>query len=698
MNFFFNPDGVAIVGATPNPRKGGYAIFKNLVAGYKGNIYPVNPIYKEIEGISCYPSVSAVPGHVDLAIVFVPANLVPAAIEDCAAKGVRGVMIESGGFAETGHDGTLLQQSLRDIAKRTGIRLWGPNCMGLVDAVRGYIFSFMDPRSLQQGLLVPGNVSLVVQSGLLSAGFLVDVMSHRVMGISKVCSIGNKIDVNECDLLSYLIQDANTEVIGHYLESFSDGRRFTELCRKSAKPIVVLHGGKSRKGAEAAMSHTASMAGNHKIISGALAQAGVTEAGDFHQMMDLCRSLSARPRPAGRHGRIAVLTFSGGSGIVASDFIEEHGLAVAELSPVTKDALGRLFPDWMPVGNPVDLWPAIEKHAGTNVDVYSAALSAVLSDPMVDAVFLHAFAGHLQLVISVTDIAKQAHTAGKPVFVWLLGRQEDALRFNAEALSCGIPVFHEISRAVECLAAVFHQQRSSEIIKPLTGKEKTIHIPNEFCDILENVVGPLDEHVSKTILRLHGIPAVEEEIISDETACKKIAKRLGFPLVMKGLQKEKVHKTELGLVHLNITTPEAALQIFEALKKKMDPSGQVLAYKQVKGKIEIIAGLVRDFHFGPCVMLGLGGIMAEILSDAVFAPAPLTLEDALTLMSRLRGQKIFEGFRGEPPVNREELAGILVALGDISLQYPRIREIDINPLILGEKGSMVAVDATIVLR
>ena len=250
--------------------------------------------------------------------------------------------------------------------------------MGLVDAVGGYVFSFMDPRSLQQGLLIPGNVSLVVQSGLLSAGFLVDVMSHRVMGISKVCSIGNKIDVNECDLLSYLIQDANTEVIGHYLESFSDGRRFTELCRKSTKPIVVLHGGKSRKGAEAAMSHTASMAGNHKIISGALAQAGVTEAGDFHQMMDICRSLSARPRPAGRHGRIAVLTFSGGSGIVASDFMEEHGLTVAELSRETKDALGRLFPDWMPVGNPVDLWPAIEKHGGTNVDVYSTALSAVL--------------------------------------------------------------------------------------------------------------------------------------------------------------------------------------------------------------------------------------------------------------------------------------------------------------------------------
>jgi acyl-CoA synthetase (NDP forming) len=698
MNFFFNPGGIAAVGATPNTLKGGYAIFKNLLLGYKGSIYPVNPGYNEIEGIACYPSVGTVPGHVDLAIVFVPAKFVPEVIEDCAAKGVRGVMIESGGFAEAGPDGSLLQQSLKDICKRTGIRLWGPNCMGLVDAVEGFVFSFMDPRSLQQELLIPGNVSLVVQSGLLSAGFLVDVMSHRVMGISKVCSIGNKIDVNECDLLSYLIQDTNTEVIGHYLESFSDGRRFMELCRKSTKPIVVLHGGKSRKGAEAAMSHTASMAGNHKIISGALAQAGVAEAGDFHQMMDLCRSLATKLRPAGQDGRVAILTFSGGSGIIASDFIEKHGLTVAELSHETKNALGLLFPDWMPVGNPVDLWPAIEKQGGTNIDVYSTALAAALNDPAVDAVFLHAFAGHSQLVFSVTDIARQARAAGKPVFVWLLGRQEDALRFKAEAISSGIPVFQEISRAVECLGAVFHQRRSSEILERPPEQVKAIRIPDKLDDVLEKEVGPLDEYASKTILRLHGIPTVEEEIILDEAECEKAANRLGFPLVMKGLQKGKVHKTERGLVHLNIETPEAALQVFNSLKKKMDPSGQVLAYKQVKGKIEIIVGLVRDFHFGPCVMLGLGGIMAEILSDAVFAPAPLTMEDALALIGRLRGQKIFAGFRGEPPVNREELAAVLVAVGDIGLHYPRIQEIDVNPLILGENGTMIAVDATIVLR
>ncbi len=695
MDFFFNPEGIAVVGATPNTLKGGYAILKNLLTGYKGNIYPVNPRYSEIEGLPCYPSISSIKGHVDLAIVFVPAKLVPAAIEECAAKGVKGVMIESGGFAETGQDGSSLQQSLKDISKKTGVRLWGPNCMGLVDAVSGYAFSFMNPLALQHGLL-PGGVSLVVQSGLLSAGFLIDIMTHHITGISKVCSIGNKMDVNECDLLTYLLKDTNTKVIGFYLESFSDGRLFIDLCRQSKKPIVVLHGGKSKKGAEAAMSHTASLAGNHRVISGALAQAGVTEARDFHQMIDLCRSMASASRPVGRPGRIAILTFSGGSGIVSADFIEEQGLSVAELSPATKDALVRLFPDWMPVSNPVDLWPSIEKHGGGNIDVYSMALSAVLADPNVDAVFLHTYAGNFRIGLNIADLAEQTRTAGKPAFIWLLGRREEIFNFMTEALSYDIPVFRELSRAVECLAAVFHQRNPPSVVERLQVKEEGIPLPGELNDVLATVSGPLDEHTSKRILKVHGIPTVEEEIIADANQCKNTVSRIGFPVVMKGLQQGKVHKTELGLVHLGINDAGAARRSFETLMEKMNGQGKIIVYRQVEGKIELILGLLRDLQFGPCVMLGLGGIMAEILSEAVFAPAPLTEQDALELISRLRGQRIFDGFRGEPPVNRKELARMIFALGDIGLKYPRIQEIDINPMIISENG-IVAVDATIVL-
>jgi len=697
MEFFFNPDGIAVVGATPNPLKGGSAILKNIMTGYKGNIYPVNPRYEAIDGLRCYPTVSAIPGHVDLAIVFVPANQVPASVEDCAAKGIRGVMIESGGFAETGQEGRRLQQSLKDIAGQTGIRLWGPNCMGLVDAVHRHVFSFMDPASLQQGLL-PGRVSLVVQSGLLSAGFLVDLMSHGVMGISKVCSIGNKTDVNECDLMAYLLEDPDTAVVGLYLETFSDGRRFMELCRRSAKPVVVLTGGKSKKGAEAALSHTASLAGNHRITSGVLAQAGVIEARDFKQMTDICRSLALVPAGSvNREGRIAVLTFSGGSGILTSDFAEEFGLAVAELSYTTKEALSHLFPDWMPVSNPVDLWPAMEKHGGSDVDVYSKALSAVLADPGVDAVILHAFAGNLRLKLDMDDTARQRHTSGKPVFIWLLGSREEAFLFRIEALSYGIPVFEELSRAVQCLSAVVRQRQQDEVASSPPAKEITSSLSGDLNELLNTTAGPLNEYDSKRILRACGIPTAEEEIVADAVQCEKTARQIGFPLVMKGMLPGGVHKTELGLVHLNITTPEAACRVFDILKKRMGPSGRVLIYKQVTGKVEIIAGLVRDPQFGPCVMLGIGGIMAEIIGDAVFALATLTKKEALELIGRLRGQKLLNGFRGDPPVDREELARILVNLGNLGVLYPRIQEIDINPLIISKCGA-VAVDAVIVLE
>jgi acetyltransferase len=413
-------------------------------------------------------------------------------------------------------------------------------------------------------------------------------------------------------------------------------------------------------------------------------------------MMDLCRSLDAVSRPVKGSGRIAVLTFSGGAGIVSSDFMEERGLSVAELSQATKDDIGQLFPPWMPVRNPVDLWPSIEKHVGTGIDVFSKALAAVLADPNVDAVFVHTYAGNIRIGLDLADLAAQAQRSGKPVFIWLLGRRDEAFRFKEQALSFGIPVFHEISRAVECLAAVCHQQ-PSYAVNSFPDKDAIPIFFDELDKMQKKYVGPLDEYISKRVLRRHGIPTVAEELVDDILQCEETAVRLGFPIVMKGLQQGKVHKTELGLVRLGVNNIEDVRQSYAVLMEKMNGQGKIVMYRQVKGKIELILGLVRDPQFGPCVMLGLGGIMAEILYDAVFAPAPLTGEDALRLISRMRGQKILDGFRGEPLVNREELSRILVALGGMGLMYPRIQEIDVNPLIIGENG-VVAVDATIILK
>jgi acyl-CoA synthetase (NDP forming) len=696
MDFFFTPRGIAVVGATPNRLKGGNAILRNILLGYRGSIFPVNPKYPKIEGLTCYPSVSAIPDPVDLAIVFVPAPLVPAAVEDCVDKGVRGVMIESGGFSETGPDGERLQKILVDIAARTGIRLWGPNCMGLVDVIHHHIFSFMDPRAQEQEEFIPGSVSLIVQSGMLSAIFLIDIMSNAIMGVSKVCSLGNKVDVSECDILEYFLDDPDTGVIGLYLESFSDGRRFLDLCRRSEKPIVVLKGGRSREGAEAALSHTASLAGNQRIVSGALAQAGVTEARDFKQMMDLCRSLAMTKQAKVGSGRVAVLTLSGGAGIVATDFVAEQRLTMAGLSTSTRTSLEGFFPKWMPVTNPVDLWPAVERQIDAHVDVFSLSLEALLGDPEVDAVFLHVFISNPRGMVNMSGLAAQIRTAGKPVIAWIIGRREEVYAFQKEALVHGIPVFTEISRAAECLGAALRERRRPEPIRESGTIPKDLPVP--LADLLTSATpGPLDEHLSKELLRACGVPTVPERIVTGVEQVEATSAALGYPVVMKGLLPGGVHKTEMGLVRLDIPDGPAALRAFASLRERMEGRGQILIQRQIPGKVELILGLLRDPQFGPCVMFGLGGVTAEIFDDAVFAVAPLTRRDALGLMDRIRGQKMLNGFRGAPPVNREEIARILIALGEIGLAFPMIREIDINPLICGAEGP-IAVDATIVLE
>jgi acetyltransferase len=698
MEFFFDPKGVAIIGATPNPFKGGNAILRNVMGGYLGKIYPVNPNYQEMEGLPCYGDVRDIAEEVDLAIVFVPAAQVLDVVEACVARGIPGVIIESAGFAETGPEGRILQDKLAEVARRTGIRIWGPNCMGLVDAVNRRIFSFMDPRALELGVFIPGNVSLIVQSGMLSAGFLVDIMTHGIMGISKACSVGNKVDVNECDVLEYLTNDPHTAVIGMYLEAIPDGRRFLDLCRRCPKPIVVLKGGKSLKGAEAAMSHTASLAGNRRIIAGALMQAGVIEAHDFKQMMDLCRSFSYVPKACnGCEGKTAILTFSGGAGILTADFLDELGLTVTELSPASRESLQALFPSWMPVSNPVDLWPALERFVGTDTDVIKSALKAVLSDPNVDAVIIHAFAGNVRIRIDLADAARQMAASGKPVFVWLIGRSDMTSQYMQDARTYGIPVFQELYRTVECMASVIRQPRRSKAMERNPHMATNVAALTKDLSLLLQVhQGPLDEFVSKKILKAHNIPVVEEDIVEDAQAIDAVARRMGYPLVMKGLQPGVIHKTEGGLVALGIQDLRQAESTFTVLMQKMNERGKVLIQKNIPGGLEMIAGLLRDPQFGPCVMLGFGGIMAELFRDAVFAVAPLSLDDALQMMERLQGKRLLEGFRGLPPADREELARILVALGNVGLMHPRIHEIDINPLILA-RGGAVAVDATIML-
>ncbi|ACN13652.1 SucC3 [Desulforapulum autotrophicum HRM2] len=696
MEFFFKPRGIAVVGATPSPGKGGNLIIKNMLNGYDGKIYPVNPRYEQIEGLTCYRDVSDVPDPVDLAVVFVSSSLVVPTIQACAHRGIAGAMIQSAGFSEAGEQGRKLQDQLVRIASETGIRLWGPNCMGLVDAVNKRVFSTVETVIWDAGM-TPGNVSLIVQSGMLAGAFLIDVMTRGGIGISKSCSIGNKMDVDESDILEYLMADDDTAVIGLYLESIVDGPRFMDLCRKSTKPIVLLKGGRSEKGARAAMSHTASLAGNGAVVSGALAQCNVVAATDFNQMMDICRTFGAFTalKPS-RNKRLAVLTYSGGAGIVSTDFFEDAGLELADLSPESCERIQQVFPDWMPAANPVDLWPGVIIHGAKSV--YNACLEAVCQDPHVDAVFVHNFVGGFALEPDMDFMVSAAKSVGKPLVCWLTGERHAVHEFQIKAQQLGLPVFREIHRAVECLAAFMEHHPWADV--PVHDTLETLNpdpVPAIMPISLDNQTGVLDENRSKAILKARGIPVVNETMALNEREALAAAQSHGFPVVMKGIFRGMVHKTEAGLVRLGVKSAQEVEVVYAELLTAMDGRGTVLVQQQVPQALELIVGMIRDPQFGVCVMCGMGGVLAEVLGDTVFGVAPLTEGEALALIARMKSCKLLDGFRGGVGVDRRALAQILVRVGQLGLENKRIREIDINPLIPMD-GMPVAVDASIILN
>jgi acetyltransferase len=457
MDFFFEPNGIAVVGATPEPQSGGLNLLVNLTRGYKGPIFPVNPKYNHILGLKCYPRVSEINGPLDLCIIFVPAKAVPRVLEDCVLKGVRGVMIESGGFAEVGPDGKALQEQCLAIARRGGIRIWGPNCMGLIDTAKPYIFSFVIPKDMEEAIR-PGPISLIVQSGLLSGGFIITLMGNKTLGLSKICSIGNKSDVAENELLEFLTDDPATKVICLYLESFMNGRRFFELASSSKKPIVVLKGGKTPSGAKASFSHTASLAGDYELIKGILRQARVVQADDFFEMMDIARTLEKnfylRRVRAGKP-RIAILTYSGASGIVTADHMDPYGLILADLSPQTRKRLQELSPDWMPVKNPVDYWPAIEKNGPSLA--YKHALETLHEDPEVDGIIVHIYAGHGIWLLNPKEILSGVKGSRKPILFWLIGPEKNREATRLPLEEEGWPTFHEIHRTVRVMGSLFEK-------------------------------------------------------------------------------------------------------------------------------------------------------------------------------------------------------------------------------------------------
>ena len=697
MDFFFEPNGIAIIGATPEPNSGGRHLVANLTLGYKGPIYPINPKYDEIVGLKCYGNVREIEGPLDLALIFVPAQAVPEVLEDCVEKGVRGAILESSGFAEVGPEGKALQDRCLAIARKGGLRIWGPNCMGLIDTCKGYVFSFITPEAWQ-GVIHPGGVSLIVQSGLLAGGFITTLMGNKTLGLAKVCSIGNKSDVEETELLEYLLKDPSTKAIGLYLESFVQGRRFFELAISSEKPIVVLKGGKSVLGAEASASHTASLAGNNELIRGALRQAGVHQADDFFEMVDMARTLETNfhlQHPPEGKGRIAILTYSGASGIVTTDHMVANGLTLARLSPKTLKRLEEFSPPWMPVKNPVDYWPAMEKYGPALA--YKYGIEALHEDPGVDGVMVHLFAGFGIWFLDMKEIMSGIKEPRKPVLFWLIGPEKGREPTRMTLEGEGWPTFHEIHRTVKVMASLFERPSLAKASESVPQFWTSDPLKKLLRHAHEQGARILDEHEAKKWFKALDLKVVQETMTEDLAEALKAAEAMGYPVVLKGKAEGTIHKTEAGLVKLNLWTPDQLKSAFQQMLRLHTKPQSFLVQPMLKGDLELIAGTVRDPQFGPAVMLGLGGIHAELYRDVMFRLPPLNHDDVLEMVSGLKGQDLLKGYRGSIPVNMESLSDWLIKLGWLVLTFEKIQEIDINPLLIVD-GEPVAVDATIILE
>jgi acetate---CoA ligase (ADP-forming) len=474
LDSFFAPKSVAVVGATPNEDKGGYGIIFNMVDSFQGPVYPINPGHEEILGVKCYPSLRDVKGKVEMAIVFVPAAKVPEVLEDAVEASVKAAVIESGGFAEVGEEGKRLSDRVKEISDRSGLRVWGPNCTGLVNT-DPFIFTPFVPVRRGRERLKPGCLGIIAQSGMLAAGFLIQYVVSGFFEVSKACAIGNKLDVNEVEVLRYMENDPNTCAVVAYLESIVDGHAFLEVARGmwGRMPLAVIKGGKYKESAQAALSHTASLAGVDEIIDGALHQAGVIRLDDFHDLMNLGKAFSLHPEPfklaTPEGNNIAIITITGGAGVVTIDMVRSAGLQIAKLEDKTLKNLAKVFPDWMPPHNPVDIYPTLEQKG---VGVFADVIHDVLADDHVDGVILLPFANRSMEFFPFDKVGKDMEKYGKAMVSWMFGDTRYFGHFEECLREFGVAAFSDIRSCVLAMEAYLQfsrTARSRESEKPRRG-------------------------------------------------------------------------------------------------------------------------------------------------------------------------------------------------------------------------------------
>ena len=693
---FFNPQSVAIVGASRQKGKVGYEILKNMIdAGYPGEIYPVNRKAEEIEGLRCYPDLASIGKVPELVILVIPAKIVPEVMQECGKIGTKSVVIITAGFKEVGKEGKALEDKVVQIAKQAGIRVVGPNCLGLIVPANKLNASFGGD------LPAAGAIAYLSQSGALLAAIL-DIANANGIGFSKLVSIGNKADVDELDLIKAVSDDEDTKVIAGYLENITDGDIFVRQAEQIShiKPILLIKSGGTSAGAKAASSHTGSLAGSETAYESAFERAGIIRCDSIKQQFDYAQAFANQPLPAGT--RVAVITNAGGPGIMAADAIERRGLTFAKPDKKTIDKLSAELPPAANVHNPFDvLGDALAER-------YSFALSVVLDDPNVDVVLVlltpQAMTEAEATAEAIVKISRQK--PDKPILTCFLGASKVA--DGVKILRAGkIPQYDATDNAVVTIKVMSEyvrwRSRPKRVVKLFPVNRRKVE--NIVERHLRQGIREVGETEAKEILEAYGFVTPKGSIATTAEQAANIAQQLGFPVVLKIWSPDILHKSDVGGVRVGLSTEQEVKDAFDLMmyrvpKKQPDANILgVLVQEMCKTGKEVILGMNRDPHFGPLMMFGMGGIMVEVLKDVSFYLAPLTADEAKQMLINTRTYQMLKGVRGQEGVDIDKIAEGLQRLSQLVTEFPQIQEMDINPYVVGPEGKIpIAVDARMSLE
>ncbi len=695
LDMFFNPSSVAIIGASENPKKLGHRILVNVMNdGYKGPIYPINPTATEILGLKCYPSVSAVPGPIEQAVIVVPAAAVINVVDECGRKGVKGVIVITAGFREAGEKGKELEQKLLEVARKYDIRIVGPNCLGVIDMWTPINSSFANNST------AAGNIAFTSQSGALGAAVLDYALANKI-NFSHFVSLGNKADVDEVALFEAWRDNPHTKVIMAYIEGIKDGPAFIKTARATArkKPIIAVKSGRTASGSKAVSSHTGSLAGSDAAYDAAFKQSGVLRVSSVQELFDYGIAFAYQPLIKGK--RICIVTNAGGPGVMATDALEPNGLELASLRPETEAALAPVLPPAANIHNPVDVL------GDAASDRYATALDIVMHDPNIDGiiVILTPQAG-TEVKETAQVIIERSKTSEKPIVTCFIGGAVTAAGVDAMT-SADVPVYPFPERAIAALGAMYRYY--AWLQEPDTAVE-TFDVDKSavaalFADIRKEGRKTIGDTEAQAILRAYGITVPRSSVAATPDEAVAYCDEVGYPVVMKIASPDILHKSDVGGIKVGVKNEAEVREWFKTIvdrAKAAKPSATIWGIQiqeMVQGAREIIIGMNSDPQFGPLVMFGLGGIYVEVLKDVTFRVAPMTRLQAKQMIEQIRAYKLLTGVRGQAAADLDATVDVLLRISQLVTDFPEIAELDINPLLVRDQGKgAVAVDMRLILK